>query len=140
MRVADCQLLVERNRVRFSLATCDSPFINLVIHWRPVIRVVVRRPLGDGRLVCISPCPAHPPWRPVMPQETGPGPLTRRDFSRNALQSLTTLVLIEGLWSRRLLGADVRPIVADWFKEINAISRDVHEHRSKDVEFQQSLE
>jgi len=32
----------------------------------------------------------------------------RRDFARNALQSLTTLVLIEGLWLRRLLGADVR--------------------------------
>jgi len=56
------------------------------------------------------------------------------------LQSLTTVVLIEGLWSRRLLGADVRPIVDDWFKELHAISQDVHEHRVKDVEFQQSLE
>ena len=64
----------------------------------------------------------------------------RRDFARSALQSLTTLVLIEGLWSRRLLGADVRPIVDDWFKELNTISRDVHEHRTKDVEYQQSLE
>jgi hypothetical protein len=56
------------------------------------------------------------------------------------LQSLTTVVLIEGLWSRRLLGADVRPIVDAWFKELDAISREVHEHRVKDVEFQQSLE
>ena len=37
---------------------------------------------------------------------------------RNALQSLTALVLIEGLWSRRLLGDDVRPIVDAWFKEL----------------------
>ena len=73
-----------------------------------------------------------------MPHETGSS--TRREFTRNALQSLTTLVLIEGLWSRRLLGDDVRPIVDDWFKELNAISRDVHEHRQKDVEFQASLE
>jgi hypothetical protein len=73
-----------------------------------------------------------------MPQETGL--FTRRAFARDTLQSLTTLVLIEGLWSRRLLGADVRPIVADWFKELNAISRDVHDQRTKDVEFQQSLE
>jgi hypothetical protein len=73
-----------------------------------------------------------------MPQETGLS--TRRDFARDALQSLTALVLIEGLWSRRLLGADVRPIVDDWFKELNTISRDVHEHKKKDVEFQQSLE
>jgi hypothetical protein len=64
----------------------------------------------------------------------------RRDFARGALQSLTTLVLIEGLWSRRLFGADVKPIVDDWFKELDTISRDVHEHRTKDVQYQQALE
>jgi hypothetical protein len=69
-----------------------------------------------------------------------PGSATRRDFARSALQSLTALVLIEGLWSRRLLGDDVRPIVDDWFKELDTISRDVHEHRREDIEFQQSLE
>jgi len=73
-----------------------------------------------------------------MPHETGSS--TRRDFTRNSLQSLMTLVLIEGLWSRRLLGTDVRSIVDDWFKELDSISRDVHEHRTKDVEFQESLE
>jgi len=75
-----------------------------------------------------------------MPMETESSPYTRRDFTRTALQSLTTLVLIEGLWSRRLLGSDVQPIVDDWFKKLNTISRDVHEHRTKDVEFQRSLE
>ena len=73
-------------------------------------------------------------WKPNRPH------LLRRDFTRTALQSLTTLVLIEGLWSRRLLGSDVGPIVDDWFKKLNTISRDVHEHRVKDVEFQRSLE
>ena len=73
-----------------------------------------------------------------MPQETGS--FTRREFARNALQSLTALALIEGLWSRRLFGDDVRPIVDDWFKELNAISQDVHDHKIKDVEFQKSLE
>jgi hypothetical protein len=75
-----------------------------------------------------------------MPLESGSGLSTRREFTRNALQSLTTVVLIEGLWSNRLLGSDVRPIVDDWFKELEAISRDVHDHRVKDVEFQQSLQ
>jgi len=75
-----------------------------------------------------------------MPMVTESSPSTRRDFTRAALQSLTTLVLIEGLWSRRLLGADVQPIVDDWFKKLNMISRDVHERRTKDVEFQHSLE
>jgi hypothetical protein len=66
--------------------------------------------------------------------------ISRREFAGSALQSLTALILIEGLWSRRLLGDDIRPIVDDWFKEVHAISRDVHEHRQKDIEFQQSLE
>jgi hypothetical protein len=73
-----------------------------------------------------------------MPQETGVS--TRREFTGNALQSLTTLVLIEGLWSHRLLGDDVRPVVDGWFKELNTISRDVRERRHKDTEFQASLE
>ena len=60
----------------------------------------------------------------------------RRDFARGTLQSLTTLVLIEGSGRSRLFGADVRPIVDNWFKEIDTISRDVHEHRTKDVEYQ----
>jgi hypothetical protein len=74
----------------------------------------------------------------MMLEQTG-NP-TRRAFTRDALQSLTALVLIEGLWSRRLFGADVRSVVDDWFKELNTISRDVHEHRTKDREFQKSLE
>ena len=73
-----------------------------------------------------------------MLQDTGSS--TRREFARNTLQSLTAFVLIEGLWSSRLLGADVRPLIDDWFKEINAISQDVHEHKTKDAEFQKSLE
>ena len=73
-----------------------------------------------------------------MPQETGSS--TRRDFTRHALQSLTALALIEGLWSSRLLGADVRPLIDDWFKELNAISHEVHEHKTKDAEFQKALE
>jgi hypothetical protein len=66
--------------------------------------------------------------------------LDRRAFARQTLQSLTALVLIDGLWTRRLFAGSVGPVVGDWFKELNAISRDVHEHRLKDVEFQQSLE
>jgi hypothetical protein len=69
-----------------------------------------------------------------------PESVSRREFGRNALQSLTALVLIEGLWSRRLLGDDVRPILDEWFKELHTISLDVHEHHKKDIEFQRSLE
>jgi len=65
---------------------------------------------------------------------------TRREFTRHALQSLTALALIEGLAAHRLFGADVRPIVDGWFRELDAITRDVHDHKVKDVEFQVALE
>jgi len=65
---------------------------------------------------------------------------TRREFTRHALQSLTALALIEGLAAHRLFGADVRPIMDDWFRTLDAITRDVHDHRVKDVEFQMALE
>lgn len=65
---------------------------------------------------------------------------SRREFTRNALRSLTALALIEGLSSHRLFGMDVRPVVDAWFGELHAISKDVADHRLKDVEFQKSLE
>ena len=65
---------------------------------------------------------------------------TRREFTRHALQSLTALALIEGLGAHRLFGADVQPIVDEWFKELHSISRDMHDQRMKDVEFQKALE
>ncbi len=65
---------------------------------------------------------------------------TRREFTRHALQSLTALALIEGLAAHRLFGKDVAPIVDDWFKELHTISKDVADHKLKDVAFQKSLE
>jgi hypothetical protein len=65
---------------------------------------------------------------------------TRRAFTRHALQSLTALALIEGLAAHRLFGADVRPIVDEWFKELDTITRDLKDQRLKDLAFQQALE
>lgn len=66
--------------------------------------------------------------------------LSRRRFTREALQSLTALALIEGLAARRLFGADVSPIIDGWLKELDAIGRDLKDHKVKDVEYQKSLE
>jgi hypothetical protein len=65
---------------------------------------------------------------------------TRREFTRTALQSLTALALIEGLSSRRLFGKDVQPVIDAWFRELQTISKDVADHKVKDVAFQKSLE
>ena len=65
---------------------------------------------------------------------------TRREFTRQALHSLTALALIEGLAARKLFGRDVSPILDAWFTELHAISKDLKDHKSKDVQFQASLE
>jgi len=66
--------------------------------------------------------------------------VSRRQFTREALQSLTALALLEGLTAHRLFGADVKSLVDAWLNELNTISRDVTEQKLKDVEFQKSLE
>jgi hypothetical protein len=65
---------------------------------------------------------------------------SRRAFTRQALQSLTAVALLEGLAARRLFGDDVRPVLDGWLKELNTISRDVRDHKVKDVEFTRLLE
>jgi hypothetical protein len=65
---------------------------------------------------------------------------SRREFTRQALQSITALALIEGLAARNLFGQDVAPIVNAWFQELQTISKDLKDHKSKDVEFQKALE
>jgi hypothetical protein len=65
---------------------------------------------------------------------------TRRAFTRHALQTLTALALIEGLAAHHLFGADVRPIIDDWFKELDTITRDLKDRALKDVAFQRALE
>lgn len=66
--------------------------------------------------------------------------LTRREFTRQALRSLTAVALIEGLAGRHLLGADVKPIVDAWLVRLNEISRELKDHKLKDLAFQEELE
>ena len=66
--------------------------------------------------------------------------LSRREFARNSLQSLTALALFEGLFANRLFGADVAPLIDSWFTELDTITHDVHDHKVKDLEFQKALE
>ena len=63
---------------------------------------------------------------------------TRREFTREAIRSLTAVALIEGLAAHRLLGKDVQPLLDSWFHELHAISKDVADHKTRDVEFQKA--
>lgn len=60
----------------------------------------------------------------------------RRDF----LTSLTALALIESMAVHRIFGANVNPMIDDWYKELHQISEDVADHKTRDIEFQQALE
>lgn len=65
---------------------------------------------------------------------------TRREFSRQALRSLTALALIEGLAAQRLFGRDVAPLIDGWLGELNTISRELKDQTLKDVAYQEALE
>jgi hypothetical protein len=65
---------------------------------------------------------------------------SRRAFTKHALQSLTAVALLEGLAAHRLFGDDVQPVVDKWLDELNTISKEVRDHKVKDVEFTRSLE
>ena len=66
--------------------------------------------------------------------------MNRRAFTRSALRSLTALALIEGLQAHQLFGQDVKPIVDDWFKELDRLSKELKDQKLKDLAFQSALE
>ena len=59
---------------------------------------------------------------------------------RDVLTSLTAHALIESMAVHRLFDASVNPMIDEWYKELHQISRDVADHKTKDTEFQKSLE
>lgn len=65
---------------------------------------------------------------------------SRRDFHKTMLGSLTAFGLIETLYSRNLFGEAVKPIVHKWFVELHDLTRDLKEHKLKDLEFQAKME
>jgi hypothetical protein len=66
--------------------------------------------------------------------------LTRRDFVGRMTGSVLAFGLLEMLWARDLFADAVKPIVADWFKDLNAIGLDLKGHKLKDIEFQSKME
>ncbi len=66
--------------------------------------------------------------------------ITRRDFSRRAIESLTAISLLECLAARRVFGQDVAPLVEAWIKQLDQIGHDLKDQKLKDVAFQESLE
>src|SRR5258708_19796911 len=87
-------------------------FLTSVIHWPT-----------------LGPVPTLPFREPTMTFQS------RREFSRNALQSLTALALIDGLAAHRLFAAAVQPRCDTWFKALDATPHDSHDHQVKRSNF-----
>jgi hypothetical protein len=62
--------------------------------------------------------------------------MNRREFTGTVL----TYGLLHMLWARDLFAADVKPVVGQWFKDLNALGNDLKGQKLKDVEFQAKME
>jgi hypothetical protein len=62
--------------------------------------------------------------------------MNRREFTGTVL----TYGLLQMLWARDLFAADVKPLVGQWFKDLNALGQDLKGQKLKDVEFQARME
>jgi hypothetical protein len=67
--------------------------------------------------------------------------LTRRSFNGTLLGSLAAYGLIETLFRHDAFAEGVKPVVTQWLRDLNTLSRDLKaDHKLKDVEFQSKLE
>jgi hypothetical protein len=62
--------------------------------------------------------------------------MNRREFAGTAM----TFGLLQMLWARDLFADEVKPIVGQWFKDLNTLGQDLKGHKLKDVEFQAKME
>jgi hypothetical protein len=65
---------------------------------------------------------------------------TRREFNAKLLGSLMTYGLIETLFARDLLGDGIKPVVAQWVRDLHQLGQDLKDQKLKDVDFQAKLE
>jgi hypothetical protein len=64
----------------------------------------------------------------------------RREFAGTVLGSALSFGLIELLWRNDLFAAEVKPVVAKWFRELYDIGQELHGRKLKDTEFQAKME
>jgi len=62
--------------------------------------------------------------------------MNRREFTGSVL----AYGLIQMLWARDLFADDIKPVVGQWFKDLNDLSQDLKRQKFKDTEFQAKME
>src|ERR1700685_4473517 len=67
-------------------------------------------------------------------------PVTRREFSQQALGSLLTYSLLETLCAHNAFADAVRPRTVKWLADVNELGRQVRGQKLADVAWQQQIE
>ena len=62
--------------------------------------------------------------------------MNRREFAG----TLLTYGLLQMLWARDLFAGEVKPVVGEWFKDLNSLGNDLKGQKLKDLEFQAKME
>lgn len=65
---------------------------------------------------------------------------SRREFNSRLLGSVMACGFIEAVYAARLFGDEVKPIVGPWLTELADATRQLRDHKLKDVEFQAKME
>lgn len=66
--------------------------------------------------------------------------LSRRDFATHTLTSLLTFSLLETLCSRDVFADEIKPITAQWLKQLHRLGTDVKNHTLTPVMWQDQVE
>jgi hypothetical protein len=66
--------------------------------------------------------------------------LTRRAFSRQALQSLALFSLVDALPGQEAFASPIRPLAGRWLGDLDRLGRDVKSEKIKQVEWQAKVE
>jgi hypothetical protein len=65
---------------------------------------------------------------------------SRRSFHQKLVGSLTALGLIDLLYQNDLFADRIKPVIDKWMVELNALGRDLKDHKLQDIAFQAKLE
>lgn len=65
--------------------------------------------------------------------------MTRREFSKNILTTLTGIALLDTMFHQQLFAYSVKPIADEWLKELHIMCKDLKTNAISPVEWQQKI-
>lgn len=65
--------------------------------------------------------------------------MTRREFSKNMLTTLTGIALLDNLFQQQLFARSVKPVADAWLKELHIMCRDLKTNSITPLEWQHKI-